>query len=661
MALDYVATPPAFINLYSASKIQPFSSTFNVIGVCVQTLDPIKCKSGKEDYKSSFTLHDPAWLNGVGMEFVFFNKDLGKLPIVKDLGDVVILRNVKTHVQNGLAKGISNSATTWVVLPYTELANIETVADLTAKARWQGQERTSDQRYPKGAQAALPNEAELKYAKWIAEQEDPSQWPAVQARTQAEIASTIVSNGGIPPPVREKFRALQNLELPDYGKYIFADILGEVRRIFCNDFLTELYVTDYTTNDKLYDYKAAEMSGGRTGDEYGYIKEGPSTWPGPWGQMTMTISCHDGQCHLANVKVKPGDFVLLRNIQVKMDKNGWKLEGHCRDDPKYPDKEMIHVVKTSDDRKIEVIRRKKAYEEKMKADGIKFYRDPNQAPKKRQRGEATEGEGDEPKAKKSKNRNKKIKKAQKAAEEQTKQAEGASMKQERALAVNPSVRIHNHEGLLHKSIIDILDPDVVRRTTAKGNGYQLPFQNCTYKSKVRVVDFFPDNIADFAAPRKISQYDELSEHEVSDDDGDNDLHLTQDGSSTQVVWEWRFFLLVEDARPHPGSDGCPRQMELLVADGDGDCLFNMEACNLRDKKNENMLARLKEKLFHLWGDLQENKEESGNTDEAPTLKASARPFECLIKEYGVPVRSPSHRSSSVVLYDRLFRLFGTTI
>ena len=102
-------------------------------------------------------------------------------------------------------------------------------------------------------------------------------------------------------------------------------------------------------------------------------------------------------------------------------------------------------------------------------------------------------------------------------------------------------------------------------------------------------------------------------------------------------------------------------MELLVADEDGDALFNLDPCDLRAKKNENVLASLREKLFLLWGDLQEKKEEAKSTEEALNVKPSARPFECLIKEYGVPVRNPGGQSKDVVVYDRLFRLFGTSI
>jgi hypothetical protein len=656
MALNYVAPPSGFTDLSRASRISEHQP-FNVIGVCVETLDPILCRTG--DYKCTFTLHDPTWSRGVGMEFSFFTKSVDKLPAVQDQGDVVILRNVKTMVHKGLTKGLSNSATTWVVLPYTELAHIHSGHDLKEKARRYKDGREGSTQYSKGAQAAILNEGELKYAKWIAEQEDPSNWPAIRGRTRADIATTMLSNGGTRPPAREKFKLLQDLELQNDKASIFADLLGEVRKIYSNDFLTELYVTDYTTNGQLYDYVFNVHDEGRTGDPFGYINVDSSSWPGPWGQMTMTVLCRDRQSHVANTKVKVGDFVYLRNICVKMDRDGLKLEGNCRDDPKYPEKELIEVVKAKDERRVDVLRRKRVYEEKAEANAIRFYRDPSQVRERRQREEAAEEQTDEPKQKRSKNRTRKNKKANEAERQVKSETAAGSVGQARSLAVNPSIRIHNHKGLSFKTIVDILDPDTLNRTTPKGNPYRLPFQNCTYKSKVRVVDFFPDNIADFAAPIKVSQYDELSDHESSD--GQSDLDLAEGSDGNHIDWKWRFFLLVEDSRPQPGCHGRPTQMQLLVADGDGDGLFNMEACNLRDKKNAIALATLREKLFHLWGDLEEKKQEAKSTEDALGVKASARPFECLIKEYGVRVRDARRRSDDVVLYDRFFRLFGTSI
>ena len=111
-----------------------------------------------------------------------------------------LLRNIKTMARSGLIKGTSNSASSWVVLPYTELGNINSVQDLKGKARWLHQGHSTLESYPTGALAALPNEAELKYAKWIAQQEDPSGWPLMQVRTQADVANVMVSKGGTAPP-----------------------------------------------------------------------------------------------------------------------------------------------------------------------------------------------------------------------------------------------------------------------------------------------------------------------------------------------------------------------------------------------------------------------------------------------------------------------------
>jgi protection of telomeres protein 1 len=90
------------------------------------------------------------------------------------------------------------------------------------------------------------------------------------------------------------------------------------------------------------------------------------------------------------------------------------------------------------------------------------------------------------------------------------------------------------------------------------------------------------------------------------------------------------------------------------------------------------LARLREKLFLLWGDLLERKEEEQQqqqqeqreqrVSEAPAqgeesveqpqqqdlLLPSGRPFGCLVKEYGVPVREGAG-------WQRVFAMFGTSI
>lgn len=648
MAADSTAIPETFTSLTSARNTKVFSDTFNVIGVCVHKLDPIKCDSGRKDYKITFTLHDPTWRSGLGMEFAFFTKQLEQLPAIIDQGDIVVLRNIKTMGHKGDIKGLSSHMSSWVVLPYTEVANINSLQDVKEKARWcQSGNGTPGRATP------LLNEAELKYAKWIAEQEDPSTWPLEQGRTQADIANTMESNGGNRPAPKTKLRTLQDLEIPANKPDMFADIFGEVRKVYRNDMLTELYVTDYTTNNRLYDYRLADHQGGQPGDPYGYITQGSNAkWPGPWGQMTINVTCRDLQSHLAT-KVKAGDFVYLGNVHIKMGKDGRNLQGNCRNDKNYPEKELVEIVNSGDKRRDEVLRRKRAYEDKSKAEGIKFFRDPNEALSKKRQNETVQEETGRPK-KKGKTRSRTERKAMLEVAEQAK-------KEQALYKANNNVRINNHTGISPKTIVDILDPDILNRPTVKGNQYRLPFQNCTYKAKVRVIDFFPRNIANFAAPYKESQYDVLSDHEASDEDEDSAIDLTEDCGSTEIKWEWRFCLVVEDARPQPGCTNRPTQMDLLVADTDGEFLLNMEACDLKDPTNQSTLNKLKEKLFHLWGDLQEKKEESSDTSEQLNVKPSARPFECLIKEYGVPMSAPKKGSTKFVEYERMFRLFGTSI
>lgn len=87
--------------------------------------------------------------------------------------------------------------------------------------------------------------------------------------------------------------------------------------------------------------------------------------------------------------------------------------------------------------------------------------------------------------------------------------------------------------------------------------YQLPFQNVCYISELRVIDYFPPNVEDFAVQTTQAA---LSEH-------------------TEILagWEWRFCLLVEGVNPQPSKQQPRERMKLFVSGHDGDCLLDMEA------------------------------------------------------------------------------------
>lgn len=653
--MEAVPLPANFIYLQNALTAEKGKEQYNVIGVCVDFLPAVK--SGGTDYTIKFTLHDQSWETGLGMVIRFFNKNVTVLPDIRDQGDVVILRNVKTFEFNGTITAVSNSASSWVVLPYAQLEQMNSSEDLKTHARRLPMDPSLHQH-----QGALPNPDELLYAKWIARQECASAWRPLPPATALQVSQIMSSSGGRPPPRQTKFRWIEELDLPDVRGHIFVDLLGEVRRKYSpNNSTVELYLTDYTSHEGLYDYRYDDNSDSRDGDPFGYIESTSAKWPGPWGRMTINVTLWDTQAEYATSNVNEGNFVYLRNVQIKMDKSGSRLEGQCRQDRAYPTKINIEIKRAREDKENgqlkELLSRKLKYEEKASAENLRFSRHAQTALKRpREGGNEPAGES---KNKKTRGRNRRKQKPK--FESQQGEENSAAVHDEVTLKPNTNVRC-NYPDVACKTIEDILDSGTLERKTANNKTFWLPFQNCTYKAKVRVVDFFPDNIADFAAPRRITDYDILSDVE---NDGSSDVEvMPADGD--EVKWEWRFFLLVEDARSPSDDQEQRAQMELLVAENDGEFLLKMDACDLRDKENAQHLATLKEKLFLLWGDLQEKKEES-STQDSLAIKPNACPFECLIKEYGVAARrtcegqGEGEVAKDSLRYDRMFRLFGTTI
>ena len=70
----------------------------------------------------------------------------------------------------------------------------------------------------------------------------------------------------------------------------------------------------------------------------------------------------------------------------------------------------------------------------------------------------------------------------------------------------------------------------------------LPFMNHQRRVKVRVVDFWPPLLEDFAR----SAAPATATGEASEDETDLDNHA-------DAKWEWDFFLLLEDAKPSQPS------------------------------------------------------------------------------------------------------------
>lgn len=117
------------------------------------------------------------------------------------------------------------------------------------------------------------------------------------------------------------------------------------------------------------------------------------------------------------------------------------------------------------------------------------------------------------------------------------------------------------------------------------------------------------------------------------------------------TWEWHFYLVVVAGDP---ADPEPRPIHVQVAGADAEHLVGMPPCDLA--ADAGALARLRDAMFLLWGDLEERKSAflaahplalgTGDGDDEDDAEWSClragivpdnRAFEACVGEFGVPV------------------------
>ena len=101
-----------------------------------------------------------------------------------------------------------------------------------------------------------------------------------------------------------------------------------------------------------------------------------------------------------------------------------------------------------------------------------------------------------------------------------------------------------------------------------------PFTNFRYRAHVRVVDYHPDQIEDFAVGRRGSDFDVLSDYSGGEDtDPEEDMRHFRDGKGfAKHFWEWRFQLQVEDGN----AQGSKERMWLVVDNQSAQMLLGLE-------------------------------------------------------------------------------------
>lgn len=364
--------PESFVELSTASS--QMNTEVNIMGRVTDFMAP--CPTRGNDWMCTFSITDRS-LSGdfdEGFRIRYF-KPQGEMPTIQSSGDVVLLRNLKIKEYQGMVMGLSSYNTSWIVFPADSLPKEIPANALNVKSI-------------KSPQASQPKHSEVLYAIELCNLRDrnsdkkydlpaPPQSPAVSSYrpSNASTPGTGISSSQISSRTsfggRDKFVLVKDLQIQT-----FYDVVGQVVKIYPNMGRLEMYFTDYTTNNLLYRYEwdKPEKENAQYGDEYNYLsKHNKSTkWTGPYGQMTIMVTLWPPHSHFAQSNVKEGDFVLLQNVRAKLDRDS-KMEAALNTDKLYPSKIQVKVLDDhSDDRVKDVLRRKREYAEKFKAQSAQF-------------------------------------------------------------------------------------------------------------------------------------------------------------------------------------------------------------------------------------------------------------------------------------------------
>ncbi|KAN0069345.1 hypothetical protein V8E54_012360 [Elaphomyces granulatus] len=629
------SVPPKFVDVRSARSGQGF---VNVIGVVADALP--KALSSGSSFMVTFTIKDSdfdgeSW---DGLKVKYFNNKEDRVPDVQQ-HDVILLRNLRVRPFQqaliGVASQYDNVA--WAIFRQGSDSRFSPPICSPGSAEPTFQEKAYANSLLNALGGLRARQSPLNTSK-----------PQVTAAQTSSRSSTSLST-------RNKFSLIK-----DVGPQTFADLIVLVVKTFPESGKFLLYVTDYTVNKSLFNYHdsvADEEDQTLEGDEYGYISRPKKHWQGPFGQMTLQVTLWEPHSYFAQKNVKENDILLLSNVHIKFGREHGRLDASIHTDRRYPDKICVKVVDQYDEPRVkELLKRKREYWKRVKADSAQATKD---------FGDSREGPQECTKKAKKRRREQQQKKEAKRDEDQAEI--GTSFRVHRN-ELNKNVKAQ-HPGIPPRSLLDILTNESHDNVSPDGIAYKLPFQNIYYKATVCVIDFFPPNLVDFAVACN-PEYAMLSDSDSDDNEEDSDSSdpvLSRSRSRRRRIWEWRFCLLVEDAKPAPPSQPKER-LKLFVSGNDAVHLLKLDAVDLR--KDEARLRDLREKLFIMWGNLEELKRSSsGSCVDRKQLRAL--PFTCCIKEYGV--KCLEHADSDATMTDeqkghecrfgweRKFAMFGTTI
>ncbi|VBB75363.1 Putative protein of unknown function [Podospora comata] len=587
----------------------------NVIGSIIDTQALFKTN---RDWKTTWSLMD--WSvedECYGVKLNIFRPRETDIPQIA-YQDVVVLHRVKVQRYGGNMSFITNHQTTIRVYESSKIPRPPESASVALRPCTKKDERPE-----------LTEEIH-HYVAAFYHKLDKTNAPSEEVFRQAARQSA---------NVKDKFSLLQDVQAER-----FYDLIVRVVRAphFDFDNKATLYVSDYTENPAFHDHIPENLDASQDSDVYGYTSEEPAPvaerWIAPEGKKSLQVTCWEPHSRALQEDVKLGSWIGLKNVQIRLGHDYKYLEGFVREDRTYPNRINVYLLnlddrENMDDRLTAALRRQQAAD-KEKKKVIKDIKSAQVAGQKRKASEVQAIE-DQPalNAKQRRAENRAKKKEEKARQNIVSAAPVAPSTKSDLPKRNPTQDVTlagNRQIICEKSnvglttIESMLEPSFMKiKIDADTVEVQVPFVNKKYLTFVRVVDFSPSCIEDFAVSRKITQYQDLSDSENSDG-----LSLDEDESSggdndptVKRAWEWRFSLLLEDALPADGSS--PARVWVAVNNGAGQCLTNLDADDLR--KNRKCRYQLQDIMHILWGNLEEVKAANGEKQQASKQEVNSRP------------------------------------
>ena len=707
--------PEDFLDLYSATHEE--KKLVNVIGIVTDVLPPRQTRG--KDSMFTFTIDDGTVYGDYnkGQKIRYFGAEK-VFPPIQGPGDGLILRKLRCMSYSGQMLLVSTIETSWTIFSATIPPNMP--------------EFGAPLKHTRSKLAAKPTKPEMEYVISLANNQNRGKFSTPLSQ---EVKEKLKAPG-------EKFSLIK-----DVVRDSFHELVGQVVKIFPSQDRLQLYITDYTENQLLFKYGSQEEGPDQYGEmsNTGRKWQGPlgkytlliyafpphSYWtcqnvnPGDFVQVrNVRIRSNrsddrmiEGALH--GEKVNP-DRVNVKIVKAHDNKRVQELLSR---------KEQLglgHVLDAKEEDSSEQQGQKRKVEEALKeSKNSKRRRKGKQKAKKAESKALGQAQVDQDQS-------------EPKAEVDINHESGPPLSQ--PSAIRHALSEPNKNIRCTRSNIPQLPvSEVMRYKCNATSSPDLHRSSCISRATVRVVDFKPRSLEEFARQIPNEQPDsdvdlgsesETDQEEEANSDSDHsstslaarrggaNIPASSDSSKEQHAkrrpkqkYEWYFVLLLEDATPPkpptdsgsiPSSSPYPsstlpasssntntstqtppksERMIAYVTGADAECLLNMKARHLRP--HSRALAQLREKMFLLWGDLEERKvkeaqekeqgkgplrESSGNTsgptsscgkdgqvaEKAEAEKVMTRPFACCIREYGV-------LNAAQGVWERRFGVCETTI